>query len=42
MGNGCDEAKQAADYVSDDIDRDGVYKACLHFGLDRGGNHAEN
>ena len=42
MGNGCDEAKQAADYVSDDIDRDGVYKACLHFGLIEEENHAEN
>ncbi|MBR0138609.1 MAG: Cof-type HAD-IIB family hydrolase [Erysipelotrichaceae bacterium] len=33
MGNGCDEVKQAADYVTDDIDEDGIEKALLHFGL---------
>ncbi len=33
MGNADEEAKQAADYVTDDIRHDGVYKACLHFGL---------
>ena len=42
MGNGCDEAKQAADYVADDVDRDGIYKTCLHFGLIEEENHAEN
>ena len=42
MGNGCDEARQAADYIADDMDRDGVYKACLHFGLIEEENHAEN
>ena len=33
MGNAIEELKTAADYVTDDIGRDGVYKACLHFGL---------
>ena len=33
MGNGSPLAKQAADYVTDDIDDDGWAKACLHFGL---------
>lgn len=32
MGNGCDLAKNASDYVTDSIDQDGLYKACLHFG----------
>lgn len=32
MGNGCDLAKQASDYVTDSIDQDGLYNACLHFG----------
>ena len=33
MGNSVDELKQAADYVTDDIDKDGVYNACLRLGL---------
>ena len=33
MGNSVDELKKAADYVTDDIDKDGVYKALIHFGL---------
>lgn len=33
MGNGSAEAKAASDYVTDDIDRDGLYKALVHFGL---------
>lgn len=33
MGNACEELKNAADYVTDDIDRDGVWNACRHFGL---------
>lgn len=33
MGNGVQEAKAAADYVTDDIYEDGVYNACRHFGL---------
>lgn len=33
MGNGCDEAKEAADYITDDIDEDGIWNALKHFGL---------
>lgn len=33
MGNGCEEAKAAADYVAAEIGKDGLYKACRHFGL---------
>ncbi len=33
MGNGIDEVKKAADYVTDDIDNDGWAKAMKHFGL---------
>lgn len=33
MGNGCQEAKEAADFVTDDIDNDGLAKALAHFGL---------
>ena len=33
MGNGWDSAKAAADYVTEDIDADGVYLALKHFGL---------
>lgn len=33
MGNALDEAKKAADYITDDIDNDGFAKAMLHFGL---------
>lgn len=33
MGNGSPEAKAAADYVTDDIARDGIYKAFRHFDL---------
>lgn len=32
MGNGCQAAKDAADYVAEDIDHDAIYKACQHFG----------
>ena len=31
MGNGSPEAKEAADYVTDDIHGDGIYNACKHF-----------
>ena len=31
MGNGLDRLKQAADYVTDDIDHDGIYNALKHF-----------
>lgn len=33
MGNGHPEAKEAADFVTADIDDDGWAKACRHFGL---------
>ena len=33
MGNACDAAKAAADYVTDDITADGLTKALAHFGL---------
>ena len=33
MGNACDAAKAAADYVTTDIDKDGIAKALRHFGL---------
>ena len=32
MGNSVEELKAAADYVTDPIDRDGVWNACRHFG----------
>lgn len=33
MGSGGDECKEAADYVTDDVDNDGLYNAFVHFGL---------
>ena len=33
MGNGVDEAKAAADYVTTPVDQDGVKNALLHFGI---------
>lgn len=33
MGNGTDNAKEAADYVTTDFDKDGIYNALKHFGL---------
>lgn len=33
MGNGTDEIKQHADYVTDEADNDGIYKALKHFEL---------
>ena len=33
MGNACPEAKAAADYVTDDIDKDGIFNALRHFGV---------
>lgn len=33
MGNACPEAKAAADYLTDDVNRDGLAKALRHFGL---------
>ena len=33
MGNGSEQAKSTADYVTDSLDRDGVWNACVHLGL---------
>lgn len=32
MGNACEECKEAADYITDNIENDGLYHACMHFG----------
>lgn len=32
MGNACDACKEAADYVTDNIEEDGFYNACKQFG----------
>lgn len=33
MGNAMEELKEAADYITDPIDQDGIKNACLHFGM---------
>ncbi len=33
MGNADEEVKAIADYVTDDVSSDGIYNACVHFGL---------
>ncbi|SHJ25420.1 HAD family hydrolase [Pseudobutyrivibrio xylanivorans] len=33
MGSGGDECKEAADYITDDVDKDGLYKAFEYLGL---------
>ena len=33
MGNGSPEAKAAADYVTTDLNEDGIYNAMVRFGL---------
>lgn len=33
MGNGCDETKEVAEFVTKDINDDGVYHACKHYHL---------
>lgn len=33
MNSGGDEIKAMADYITDDVDKDGLYKAFIHFGL---------
>ena len=33
MGNAIDELKQRADYVTTDVDKDGIYNACVALGL---------
>lgn len=35
MGNGQDELKQYADYITDDVDKDGIANALRHYGLCR-------
>lgn len=32
MGNAVDELKEKANYITDDVDQDGIWKACKHFG----------
>ena len=33
MGNGCDEIKERADFITTDVDKDGIWNACEHLGL---------
>ena len=33
MGSGGEEIRAMADYVTDDVERDGLYKAFVHLGL---------
>ncbi len=33
MGNGGTEIKEAADYITDDVNEDGLYNAFVHLGL---------
>ena len=33
MGNGLDEVKAVADYVTSDLHKDGIYNGLHHFGL---------
>lgn len=33
MGNGCAEAKAAADYITADVDNDGIYRALKELGV---------
>ena len=33
MGNAIDELKQRADYVTTDVDDDGIWNACVHLGF---------
>ena len=33
VNSGGDEIKAMANYVTDDVDQDGIYKALVHFGL---------
>ena len=33
MGNGNPEVKEQADFVTDNVDRDGIYNACVRLGL---------
>ncbi|MBW5380597.1 HAD hydrolase family protein, partial [Brachyspira hampsonii] len=33
MGNANDNVKDIADYIADDVDNDGIYKALKHFNI---------
>ena len=33
MGNAIQKVKDASDYITDDIDNDGIYKALKHFNI---------
>ena len=33
MGNGNDDVKEQADYVTDDVEHNGIYNACVRLGL---------
>lgn len=33
MGNACDAAKNAADYITDEVDENGIWNALKHFGV---------
>ncbi len=33
MGNGSEDVKKLADYVTTDVDKDGIWNACKHFGI---------
>ena len=33
MGNANDVVKNSANYVTDDCDKEGIYKALVHFGI---------
>ena len=33
MGNACEELKERADLITDDVDKDGIYNACVKLGL---------
>ena len=33
MGNACRAAKEAADYITDNVDEDGIWNALKHFGV---------
>lgn len=41
MGSGGEEARKAADFVTDDVEKDGLYKAFVHLGLIGGTNISE-
>ena len=38
MANGAETLKKAADYITEDVDHDGIRNACIHYHLIEGGN----